>query len=137
MTARLPRHRVQGYRTDAALLAAAAFVDPYDPAKPVEEQFRQAVREVARRLGWRSWHAFDSRRSDRGLPDEILVRPPRVLFVELKAPQGVYSDEQRDALALLGKCPGVETYAIRSTGDRARDQAAIAQLLVPRARRAA
>jgi len=47
MTARLPRHRVKGYRTDAALLAAEAWVAPYDPAKPIEEQVRQALRACA------------------------------------------------------------------------------------------
>ena len=35
---------------------------------------------------------------------------------------------------LLHQVPGIEVYGIRSTGDRARDQAAIAQLLSPRGR---
>jgi hypothetical protein len=135
--ARLPRHRVKSYRTDAAQLAAAAWVDPYDPAHPIEEQFRQAAREIAKRLGWRCFHTRDSRGSDPGMPDEMWVRAPRIIFAELKAPKGAYTEEQRDTLALLQRCPGVEAYGIRSTGDRARDQASIAQLLGPHARRAA
>ena len=131
---RQPRHRLSSARRDAAALAAEAFHQPYDELHPLEEQFRQAVREVAKQLGYRCWHTYDSRRSDPGMPDELLVRPPRVIFVELKAPKGIYTDEQRDAIALLERCPGVEVYAIRSTGDRAKDQVAIGALLSPRAR---
>lgn len=133
----IPRHRVKGYRQDAAELAAAAWHAPYDPLRPLEEQFRQACREVAKRLGWRCYHTRDSRGSDPGMPDEMWVRPPRLVFAELKAPGGAYTDEQLETLELLGRCPGVEAYRIRSTGDRARDQASVAQLLTPHARRAA
>jgi hypothetical protein len=134
MTIRIPRHRQQSVRRDAAALAAEAFHAPYDELRPIEEQFRQAAREVAKRLGYRCFHTYDSRRSDPGQPDETWVRPPRLIYAELKAPKGVYSEEQRDVLDLLAKCPGVEVYRIRSTGDRARDQLAIGQLLGPRAR---
>lgn len=129
-----PRHRSKKLQPNAVLLAAAAWVDPYDPLHPLEEQFRQAARDVAKRLGWTCFHQRDSRGSDAGWLDETWIRPPRVLFVELKAPDGRYSEAQRDTIALLQRCPGVEVYAIRSTGDRARDQASIAQLLSPHAR---
>ena len=71
------------------------------------------------------------------MPDELWVRPPRLIYAELKAPDGRYSDEQRDTIELLQKVPGIEVYGIRSTGDRARDQASIAQLLSPHGRPAA
>lgn len=129
-----PRHRVKRFEPDPVALAAAAWVDPYDARRPIEEQFRQAARVIAEQLGWRCWHQHDSRGSDVGWPDEVWARPPRLLFVELKAPDGRFTDEQRDTLELLSRCGDVEVYAIRSIGDRARDQAAIAQLLTPRSR---
>lgn len=128
---RRPAHR-GGYRTEATLLAAAAWVDPYDPLRPLEEQFRQAARQVAQQLGYRCWHQHDSRRSDVGWPDEVWARPPRLIFAELKAPDGEVTEDQRDTLELLSRCgKGLETYVLRSLGDRARDQASIAQLLAP------
>lgn len=129
-----PRHRAKKLQSDPVLLAAAAWVDPYDPLHPIEEQFRQAARKVAKQLGWRCLHTRDSRGSDPGMPDEMWIRPPRLIFAELKAPDGRYSEEQRDVIALLQKVAGVEVYGIRSTGDRARDQASIAQLLSPHGR---
>lgn len=131
MTGRLPRHRARTERTDASALAIAAWVDPYDDA-PIEEQFRQAAREIAKALGWTCYHTRNSRGSDEGWLDETWVRPPRLLFVELKAPDGRYSDAQRATMKLLSAVPGVEVYGIVSTGDRARDRASIAQLLTPR-----
>lgn len=128
------RHRVKRYDPDPVELATAAWHDPYDELAPIEEQFRQAARQVARQLGYRCFHQYDSRRSDPGWPDEVWLRPPRLIFAELKAPRGEYTEEQRDTLELLQRIDGVEVYAIRSTGDRARDQASIASLLSPRAR---
>ncbi|KQP81635.1 hypothetical protein [Aeromicrobium sp. Leaf291] len=49
-----------------------------------EEQFRRALREVAERYGWSGYHTHRSDRSDAGWPDEVLCKPPRILFVELK-----------------------------------------------------
>ena len=132
-----PAHRVKRYTPDPIELAIAAWQDPYSELEPLEEQFRQAARQVARQLGWRCFHTRDSRGSDPGMPDELWVRPPRLIYAELKAPDGRYSDEQRDTIELLQKVPGIEVYGIRSTGDRARDQAAIAQLLSPHGRPAA
>lgn len=132
----LPRHRTKSYRREAVDIAIEAWSGKYSELEPVEEQFRQAAREVAKQLGYRCWHQRDSRGSDVGWPDEVWIRPPRLLFVELKAPEGTYTEGQRDALELLAAC-GAEAYAIRSTGDRARDQASIANLLSPHARPAA
>ena len=130
----LPRHRAKSYRRDAVDVAIEAWSSPYSELEPIEEQFRQAAREVAQRLGYRCYHHRDSRGSDVGWPDEVWLRPPRLIFAELKSPRGDYTDDQRDTLELLGRIDGVEAYGIRSTGDRARDQASIAELLSPRGR---
>lgn len=53
-----------------------------------EKHFQQLVVECARLLGWRVYHTHDSRRSEAGFPDLVLVRGTRLLFVELKANDG-------------------------------------------------
>ncbi len=107
---------------------------------PVKEKaFQRTVVEYARLMGWRIHHtrpalAQSGRwhtplQGDRGLPDLILCRPPRLLFVELKANrQRKPTLEQRAWLADLRAC-GVEVYlwtpedwhAVRQVLARSRD----------------
>lgn len=49
---------------------------------------------------------------DAGFPDVVLVRPPRVIFAELKAEKGRTSESQQTWLAALMEC-NVETYLWR------------------------
>ncbi len=72
-----------------------------------EKHFQSQVLELARLSGWRCYHTFDSRRSAPGFPDLVLVRPPVVLFAELKAEGGRVRPEQAAWLRVLGACPGV------------------------------
>ena len=74
-----------------------AFID----ASMTEEQWLQQVRELARLKGWRIYHTRDSRRSDPGFPDLVLVRGERLIFAELKREKGRLSDSQRTWLAAL------------------------------------
>lgn len=48
-----------------------------------EAQWQATVLDVAGFGGWLAYHTHDSRRSQKGFPDLVLVRD-RVLFVELK-----------------------------------------------------
>jgi len=66
-----------------------------------EEGLLRHVRECARAFGWLVYHTRDSRRSDAGFPDLVLVRPPRLIFAELKTEQGRLTAEQREWVALL------------------------------------
>lgn len=92
---------------------------------PVSEKaFQGAVLDIARVLGYRSYHTYDSRRSAPGLPDLLLVRPPRVIFSELKTQHGRVTAAQEQWLALLRDCPGVECYTWRPS-----DLEAIADIL--------
>ena len=77
-------------------------------AQPTEAQFQAAVIELATRAGWLTHHEYDSRRSTPGYPDLVLVRAPRVLFIELKTQRGRVRPEQRAWLETLLNCPGVE-----------------------------
>ena len=78
-----------------------------------EKQLDAAVRELATLFGWLRYHTFDSRRSPRGFPDLVLVRPPRLIAAELKAENGRLTAKQAEWLDALGRCPGIETYVWR------------------------
>ena len=49
----------------------------------LEREFQTTVLQLAETLHWRAYHTHDSRRSQPGFPDLVLVRE-RVIFVELK-----------------------------------------------------
>ncbi len=73
--------------------------------------FRQQVQDAAVKLGWYAYHTHDSRRSTGGFPDLVLVKPPVIIFAELKRQTGAKIRPQQVAvMALLDRCPGVETY---------------------------
>jgi hypothetical protein len=78
-----------------------------------EKSFMARVTQLARLRGWLDWHTLDSTGTRAGEPDLRLVRPPRVIFAELKSQHGRLRIEQAAALALLEQCPGVETYVWR------------------------
>jgi hypothetical protein len=50
----------------------------------------------------RAYHTHDSRRSQAGFPDLVLVRPPRLIFAELKTAKGRVSPAQGEWLEDLG-----------------------------------
>jgi hypothetical protein len=56
------------------------------------------LRDVARAFGWRRYHTFLSKHSPAGFPDEVLVRPPRLIFAELKSDHGRLKPEQATVL---------------------------------------
>ena len=80
--------------------------------KVSEKVFQATVLELAHLEGWLSYHTHDSRRSAAGFPDLVLVRPPRVIFAELKTAKGAMSPQQRLWIAALGACE-VEAYIWR------------------------
>lgn len=88
----------------------------------LEKDFQASVLELARLRGWRR-HAERPARSEKGWstaiqgdpgwPDLVLVRPPRLVIVELKTATGRLAPEQEHWLMLLRQCPGVEIYLWR------------------------
>ena len=80
-------------------------------AEMSEREWQTQVVTLARTLGWATYHTFDSRRSQPGMPDLILVRD-RVLFAELKRESGKLSAAQDEWLARLRRA-GAEHYVWR------------------------
>ena len=78
-----------------------------------ERELQDKVIELAHVTGWLTYHTYDSRRSERGFPDLVLVRPPRMVVAELKAERGHLTDDQAVWMRALGECPGVEAYVWR------------------------
>lgn len=92
-----------------------------------EEQWQNQILELAARTGWLAFHIPDrmfklvqKASKDNGLraghflpqpgfPDTVLIRPPRLVFVELKSENGHLSSEQRQWIEALTAC-SVEVY---------------------------
>ena len=66
-----------------------------------EKDFQKAVMHTARQLGWLVHHTWDSRTSNRGFPDLVMVRNGRLLFAELKSAKGKVRPPQEDWLREL------------------------------------
>lgn len=104
--------------------------------QPTEKQFQALVLDLAGKMGWSCYHTFDSRRSQAGFPDVVMVKPPRLIFLELKVGKHQATDAQIAWLDLIGQC-GAEAYVMRSTGDQTRDAMGIADLLARKPAKAA
>jgi len=72
--------------------------------KITEKQFEAQVKDLAKIYGWLYYHTWRSFHSPAGFPDCVLVRPPRLIFAELKAEKGVVSDKQQEWLDTLRGC---------------------------------
>lgn len=82
-----------------------------------EAAFQSWVRTTAKRCGWVAYHTHDSRRSDKGFPDLVLVRGTTMLAVELKTAEGKVSAEQIEWLRRLGRVTSVRV-AVWRPADR-------------------
>ena len=78
--------------------------------KITEKEFLSQVKDLAKIYHWRLYHPFLSKWSERGYPDITLIRPPRLIFAELKREKGKLTESQEEWAELLKACPGVEYY---------------------------
>jgi hypothetical protein len=78
-----------------------------------EHAFLQRVRQTAQLFGWRIYHTHDSRRSEPGFPDVVLVRDGRLIFAELKTDTGRITAAQLAWLTALEQCSNVEAHIWR------------------------
>jgi hypothetical protein len=81
---------------------------PSEPRWVRERDFQVAMMELAHLLGWRLYHTWDSRKSEPGFPDLVMVRD-RVVFAELKSPRGRLRKDQAAWLCAL-RAAGAEAY---------------------------
>ena len=78
-----------------------------------EKEWQSTVTEYAKLMGWKHYHTHDSRRSAPGFPDLILLRPPRMIAIELKSEKGQPPTmAQREWLEAFAACQ-VPTYVWR------------------------
>ena len=63
-------------------------------------------------MGWDAYHPWLSTHSASGYPDLTLVRPPRLVFAELKSERGKTTDAQDRWLERLARC-NAEAYLWR------------------------
>jgi hypothetical protein len=77
-----------------------------------EKSFQTMVCELARLAGWLVYHTYDSRRSQRGFPDLVLVRGRRLVFMECKRESGNPTLDQVVWLRDL-RATGAECYLVR------------------------
>jgi len=66
-----------------------------------EKELDAAVAKLCRLYGWRRYHTYRSKHSPAGFPDLVLVKPPRLIFAELKSDDGKLSAEQAEWLTDL------------------------------------
>ncbi len=81
----------------------------------LEKDWQKQVRQLAETLGYRrAYHTFDSRRSDTGFPDLVLVsaQRKRVVYLELKREKGKVSERQAEWIRDLDAA-GAEVYIVR------------------------
>ena len=93
-----------------------------------EAELQSSIIAAARDFGWLAYATYRSVRSEPGFPDLVLVRPPRVIFAEVKTDQGRVRKARRNKARsrwlpgqddwgkALGRCPGVE-YALWRPAD--------------------
>ncbi len=74
-----------------------------------EAQFQAAFMRQAREWGWFCYHTYDSRRSDEGFPDVVMLRRNRMIVVEAKRSRKEKpSPAQRKWLRAFQAIPGCE-----------------------------
>ena len=90
-----------------------------------EADLQRSIIIAAREMGWLAYNTYRSMRSEPGFPDLVLVRPPRVMFLELKTAKGRLSKGRWNKAGsrflpgqdswgeALDDCPGVEYLLVR------------------------
>ena len=78
-----------------------------------EKQLEAQVKQLAKLGGWEHYHTYNSIHSEKGFPDDVMVKGNRLLFAELKRQYGKVTREQQHWLDILASIPAVEVYLWR------------------------
>jgi hypothetical protein len=94
-------------RTSPAMVAATEY-----HRFATEAQLQQTILDAARQLNWMVYHTFDSRRSEPGFPDAVLLRGRRCLVLEFKTEKGRVSTAQTEWLEAFAEA-GIDARVVR------------------------
>jgi hypothetical protein len=78
-----------------------------------EKDLQAGVIALAKLLGYRVYHTFDSRRSEPGFPDLILIRGYRLVAIELKSTIGDLTEAQKEWLRAFDAVTQVDAIVVR------------------------
>lgn len=78
-----------------------------------EAQFQAKVVALARANAWAAYHTHDSRRSEAGFPDLVMLRRGRLVVAELKVGSNKTTADQDKWLALFADLPGARVFRWR------------------------
>ena len=78
-----------------------------------EKELQLQLQALASHCGWAYYHTWNSIHSTPGFPDLVLIKPPRLIFAELKTELGRVTAAQQKWLDILATIPGVEVYLWR------------------------
>ena len=82
--------------------------------KDGEARLQHQIVTVARLHGWRFvYHTFDSRRSQPGFPDLVMLRDNRGFAIEVKVERGKVTRAQEGWLDAFALIPGFEAWVVR------------------------
>lgn len=79
-----------------------------------EKTFQQQIVTLAKVTGWMVYHTYDSRKSEPGFPDLVMVKDGRLIFAEVKTEKGKLTEAQGKWATALMKVR--ETITIRIFG---------------------
>jgi len=91
------------------------------PEQP-EDDFQQGRIDLARSVGWRAYHTRDSRRSEPGFPDLIMVRNHCMIVAECKTDTGQCTDDQANWLEAFDKIKVMRTQLWRPKNQQQIDE---------------
>lgn len=77
-----------------------------------ERAWQDVVVDLARLCGWLPFHVLRSKGMEAGWPDLVLIRPPDIVFAELKRERGKVTAAQARVLDMLERC-GLEVHVWR------------------------
>lgn len=93
------------------------------PETCTENEFQRWIIDTAKRLGWRYSHTYRAQMQDGqwrttcsvGWPDLVLVRGPRIVFIEIKSKNGRIDPAQEQWLDALAEVPCAEVWVVDPT----------------------